>query len=442
MTSGAGSRALVLDMLLAISEEGQYSHIVLRQVLEKYQYLPKRERAFITRLTEGTLEQEITLDYVINAYSRTKVHKMKPVVRNILRMGCYQLLYMDAVPDSAVCNEAVKLTKKRGLSGLSGFVNGVLRTIARESANIPMPDERENPLQALSIRYSVPEWIVREWLSDYGRERTVGMLGALQEEPKLTIRLNPARCTADELARQLAAQNVQSEPVEGVENAFVISGFDYLASLEAFRDGCFYVQDIGSMQAAAAAAPKQGDYIIDVCAAPGGKSTHLAQMLEGTGMVEARDLTDYKVGLIEENILKYGLTNIKAVRMDAAVYDEASRGRADILMCDLPCSGLGVMGRKTDIRCKMTLEKADELVKLQRRILDTVCAYVKPGGTMVYSTCTVRRAENEENVAWFLRGHPEFALESMRQIFPKDGHDGFFVAKLAAAKAGEDKGGR
>lgn len=442
MTSGAGSRALVLDMLLAISEEGQYSHIVLRQVLEKYQYLPKRERAFITRLTEGTLEQEITLDYVINAYSRTKVHKMKPVVRNILRMGCYQLLYMDAVPDSAVCNEAVKLTKKRGLSGLSGFVNGVLRTIARESANIPMPDERENPLQALSIRYSVPEWIVREWLSDYGRERTVGMLGALQEEPKLTIRLNPARCTADELARQLAAQNVQSEPVEGVENAFVISGFDYLASLEAFRDGCFYVQDIGSMQAAAAAAPKQGDYIIDVCAAPGGKSTHLAQMLEGTGMVEARDLTDYKVGLIEENILKYGLTNIKAVRMDAAVYDEASRGRADILMCDLPCSGLGVMGRKTDIRCKMTLEKADELVKLQRRILDTVCAYVKPGGTMVYSTCTVRRAENEENVAWFLSGHPEFALESMRQIFPKDGHDGFFVAKLAAAKAGEDKGGR
>lgn len=442
MTSGAGSRALVLDMLLAISEEGQYSHIVLRQVLEKYQYLPKRERAFITRLTEGTLEREITLDYVINAYSRTKVHKMKPVVRNILRMGCYQLLYMDAVPDSAVCNEAVKLTKKRGLSGLSGFVNGVLRTIARESANIPMPDERENPLQALSIRYSVPEWIVREWLSDYGREQTVGMLGALQEEPKLTIRLNPARCTADELARRLAAQNVQSEPVEGVENAFVISGFDYLASLEAFRDGCFYVQDIGSMQAAAAAAPKQGDYIIDVCAAPGGKSTHLAQMLEGTGMVEARDLTDYKVGLIEENILKYGLTNIKAVRMDAAVYDEASRGRADILMCDLPCSGLGVMGRKTDIRCKMTLEKADELVKLQRRILDTVCAYVKPGGTLVYSTCTVRRAENEENVAWFLSGHPEFALESMRQIFPKDGHDGFFVAKLAAAKAGEDKGGR
>lgn len=442
MTSGAGSRALVLDMLLAISEEGQYSHIVLRQVLEKYQYLPKRERAFITRLTEGTLEREITLDYVINAYSRTKVHKMKPVVRNILRMGCYQLLYMDAVPDSAVCNEAVKLTKKRGLSGLSGFVNGVLRTIARESANIPMPDERENPLQALSIRYSVPEWIVREWLSDYGREQTVGMLGALQEEPKLTIRLNPARCTADELARRLAAQNVQSEPVEGVENAFVISGFDYLASLEAFRDGCFYVQDIGSMQAAAAAAPKQGDYIIDVCAAPGGKSTHLAQMLEGTGMVEARDLTDYKVGLIEKNILKYGLTNIKAVRMDATVYDEASRGRADILMCDLPCSGLGVMGRKTDIRCKMTLEKADELVKLQRRILDTVCAYVKPGGTMVYSTCTVRRAENEENVAWFLSGHPEFALESMRQIFPKDGHDGFFVAKLAAAKAGEDKGGR
>lgn len=435
MTSGMNSRMLVLDLLLAVHEEGQYSHIVLRQTLEKYQYLTKRERAFITRLTEGTVERTFTLDYVIDAYSKTKVHKMKPVVRNVLRMGCYQLLYMDAVPDSAVCNEAVKLVKKRGLSGLSGFVNGVLRTIARERGTLPMPDEKTQPVQALCVRHSMPEWIVRQWLSDYGEAQTKEMLAALEAESRLTIRTNPAVCTPDELRCRLEAEHVHVEPVEGLECAFEISGFDYLASLETFRGGCFYVQDISSMRAALAADPKPGDYIIDVCAAPGGKSIHLAGLMGGTGTVEARDLTDHKVRLISENIVKHGLTNVRAVRMDAAVFDSASVGRADILMCDLPCSGLGVMGRKTDIRCKMTLEKADEVAKLQRKILGTVCAYVKPGGTMIYSTCTVRRAENEENVAWFLGEHPEFSLVSMQQIFPRDGHDGFFVAKLAA---GED----
>lgn len=430
MTNGSvNTRALVLDMLLAVNEEGQYSHLVLRQVLDKYQYLSKQERAFITRLTEGTIERQITLDYVIDAFSKTKVHKMKAVVRNILRMSCYQLLYMDQIPDSAVCNEAVKLVKKRGLSGLSGFVNGVLRTVARERESIPWPDEAEHPTRALSVRFSVPEWIVREWCRDYGSEQAKAMLAA-QGPAALTIRTNLSKCTPGELKSRLESEHVSVTAVDGIEYAFIISEFDYLNTLETFREGCFYVQDISSMQAAIAADPKPGDYIIDVCAAPGGKSTHMAELLQGTGMVEARDLTDYKVGLIEENILKHELTNIKAVRMDATVYDEASREKADVLVCDLPCSGLGVMGRKTDIRHKMTEDKAHELAKLQRTILDTVCAYVKTQGTLIYSTCTVRKEENEDNVAWFVEEHPEFSVVSMRQIFPENGHDGFFVAKL------------
>lgn len=432
-TSGVDTRQLALETLTEINEKGQYSHLILSQVLGKYQYLPKRERAFLTRLVEGTLEHTITLDYVIDAYSRTKVHKMKPVIRNVLRMSVYQLLYMDQVPDSAVCNEAVKLVKRRGLSGLSGFVNGVLRTVAREREQIRFPDVDENPVYALSIRHSMPEWIVREWLRDYGSEQTIAMLRALEEETKITVRTNTMKCSPEDLRRRLEQEQVHTESVSEMDFAFVISGFDNIASLQAFQEGLFYVQDTGSMQAALAADPKPGDFCIDVCAAPGGKSMHMAELMGGSGMVEARDLTEYKVGLIRENIARHGLSNVRAVCMDATVYDASSEEKADVLMCDLPCSGLGVMGRKTDIRYRMTPERADELVKLQRKILDTVCGYVRPGKALIYSTCTVRRAENEENVAWFVGNHPKFALQWMRQIFPEDGHDGFFIAKLVRA---------
>lgn len=434
MTTDVNTRALVLEMLLEVNEQGQYSHLMLRQVLEKYQYLDKKERAFLTRLFEGTVEKGITLDYVINCFSKTKVKKMKSLIRNLLRMSVYQLLYMDAVPDAAAINEAVKLARKRGFSGLSGFVNGVLRTVARKKQEIPWPKETENPLAFLSVRYSMPEWIIEEWSRDYGRDKTLQILRGFSgemEETKLTVRTNLSRCTPEELCRRLKAEGVQVEEISELPYAFAISGFDYLAGLDSFGEGLFYVQDISSMMVAETAAPKQGDYVIDVCAAPGGKSTHMAELMQGTGMVEARDLTEYKVGLIEENRIRHELSNMQAVQMDALVYDEASHEKADVLVCDLPCSGLGVMAKKTDIRYKMTREKAQELALLQRQILNVVHDYVKPGGTLLYSTCTIRKSENEENVDWFLSGHPEFSLEMMRQMYPGEvGNDGFFLAKL------------
>ena len=184
------------------------------------------------------------------------------------------------------------------------------------------------------------------------------------------------------------------------------------------------------MLVAETAAPKKNDYVIDVCAAPGGKSTHMAELLQGSGMVEARDLTEYKVDLIRENIARHGLSNMKAVQMDATVDDPDSHQKADVLVCDLPCSGLGVIGRKSDIRYKMTAEKAHDLALLQQQMLDTVCAYVKCGGKLIYSTCTIHKEENEDNVAAFLKKHPKFTLVEQRQIFPMEGSDGFFVAKM------------
>ena len=427
MTTNVNIRALVLEILLAVNEEGQYSHLMLREVLDKYQYLSKQERAFLTRLTEGTIERQITLDYVIDAFSKTKVKKMKPLIRNLMRMSVYQIMYMDRVPDSAVCNEAVKLARKRGFSGLSGFVNGVLRHVAREYKSVTFPN--------LSVTYSMPEWIILEWTEAYGEEKTRQILESFSEETALTIRTNTAEITPENLKKRLQEEGVAVTPVPELSYAFFVAGFDHLSGLKSFQDGLFYVQDISSMMVAEAAAPKPGDYVIDVCAAPGGKSTHMAERMKGSGMVEARDLTEYKVGLIEENIKRHGLSNMKAVQMDATVDDPSSHQKADILVCDLPCSGLGVMGKKTDIRYKMTKEKTQELAALQRQILTAVWDYVRPGGTLLYSTCTINRAENEENISWFLQKHPEFTLEMQRQMLPKDaGNDGFFIAKLIRSK--------
>ena len=422
MTNSTNTRELALDMLLAIDRDGQYSHLVLRDVLDKYQYLSKQERAFLTRLTEGTIERMLTLDYVIDQFSKTKVKKMKPLIRELMRLSVYQIMYMDGVPDAAVCNEAVKLARKRGFSGLSGFVNGVLRSVARGWKDVTFQNE--------SVRYSVPEWIIDGWNADYGRDVTEKMLEAFMQPAKITVRTNTQKCTPEELKDRLSQEGVTVEAIEGISYAFALSGFDYLAGLGSFQDGWFYVQDISSMTVAHAADPKKGDYIIDVCAAPGGKSSHLAELLDGSGMVEARDLTEYKVGLIEENILRHDLHNMKAVQQDATLFDEASVEKADILICDLPCSGLGVIGRKSDIRYKMTAERAHDLAVLQQEMLDTVWKYVKRGGKLIYSTCTIHKEENEDNVAAFLQKHPQFTLVEQRQIFPMEGSDGFFVAKM------------
>ncbi len=436
MTDSVNTRELILGILMEAAEGKNYSHLVIRAVLEKYQYLDKRDRAFITRVSEGTIQRMIELDYIIDRFSNVKTAKMKPVIRNILRMGVYQLKYMDAVPASAACNEAVKLARKKGFSSLSGFVNGVLRNISRNLFDVTYPDVETEPAASLSVRYSMPEWIVREWLAAYGRERTEELLSVLLTEEPLTVRTNLGRITPGELRERLAAEGVLAEPLDaqrypGLSYALTLRDFDYLNGLQSFREGLFYVQDVSSMMVAEYAAPKAGDVCIDVCAAPGGKSLHLAEKLAGTGSVSARDLTDYKVSLIRENIKRQGLTNITAVKQDAAVFDASSRDAADIVIADLPCSGLGVLRRKVDIKYRMSKEQQGELAALQRQILDVVCAYVKCGGTLIYSTCTINPAENEENVRYFLSGHPEFSLVKMEQLFPDEQlGDGFFISKM------------
>lgn len=416
-------REVVLDILLEVIEKESYSHLVLQAALSKYQYLDKQQRSFISRVSQGTLEHLIEIDYIINAYSKTPVRKMKPLIRNILRMSVYQLKYMDSIPDSAVCNEAVKLASKRGLYQLKGFVNGVLRNIARNINEITFSD--------IATQYSIPQWLFEMWEGQYGKEATTEMLIAFQSNNTTCIRTNLSRITEEELKVRLEEEGVSVHEIPTLPYAFYIEGYDYLMALKAFQQGLFYVQDMSSMMVAERADIQSGDYCIDVCAAPGGKSLHVAELLQGTGMVEARDVSDYKVSLIQENIIKSGLNNIKAVKMDATILDEDSIEKADVVIADLPCSGLGVIGRKPDIKLHMTPEKLQNLAKLQAQMLDIVCQYVKPQGTLVFSTCTINRGENEDNVEQFVKQHPEFTVVSMEQMLPKQGmNDGFFTAVM------------
>lgn len=411
MTKGVNIRELVLETLLAVSRDQEKSHQVIRKVLEKYQYLPRQERAFYTRLCEGTLEYRIQLDYILEAFSRTPVRKMKPAVREILRMAVYQMRYMDAVPDSAAVNEAVKLAQRKGFQPLKGFVNGVLRNVSRNPDRPAWPAPEEE-VSYLSVKYSMPEYLTGKWLSELGREKTEAVLASFLGEHPLTVRLRGTEEEKEKTLEELKGQGITVRPAPYAADAFWIENYDYLGKLPAFRQGRLAVQDVSSMLAAAAAAPAPGSMVLDLCAAPGGKSLYLAELAGKNGQVTARDLTEAKVEQIRENARRCGADNIKAEQWDACVFDPEMEEKADTVLADVPCSGYGVIGRKPDIKYQASREKEESLVRLQRQILDRAASYVKPGGVLVYSTCTVNPAENQENARWFAERYP-FVPESL-----------------------------
>ncbi len=447
-------RELVLLILLEV-EAGQNSNQVLKDVLDKYRYLPRRDRAFVTRLTEGTLEYRIRLDDMIDRFSTVPVKKQKPVIREILRTGAYQLMFMDSVPARAVCSEAVKLAEKKGFRGLKGFVNGVLRTMSGEWEKIDRPYPEEQPVKALSLKYSMPEWIVEDWLQVYDRQQVEKMLQAFLTVSPVTVRCRCGEDGVKECMEELQREQVQVRRHPYLPCALEICGFDRLEALETFRKGRIIVQDVSSMLAGRIAGAKPGDVILDVCAAPGGKSFYLADQLEGTGSVTARDISEKKTALIRENQNRLGIRNLTVQVWDACVLDEAFVEKADIVVADVPCSGLGVLAKKKEIKYRMSREQQKELVGLQRRILDTVWRYVKPGGVLIYSTCTINTEENEKNVEWFLAQHP-FIGESIEEYLcgelkgspgVSEGRlqllpgihkcDGFFMARLRRKQTGK-----
>lgn len=439
-------REVVLDMLLIWDKEKEYVNKLLNDVLYKYDYLEKSERAFISRLFTGCVERRIELDYVINQYANTKVNKMKPLIRNAIRMGTYQLLYMDKVPDNAACDETVKLIRKRGFDGLKGFANGVLRNIARNKGCITYP---EDMVMRLSVMYSMPEWIVERFIKDYGKEVTKTILNAYMEELPVTFRVDE-NIAQEEKEAFLEAISKTGATVKGHEYlpyAYSIKNADGVAGLPGFSEGKIMISDVSSMLAVHIAGIGKNNTVLDVCAAPGGKTMHAATLLQNTGKLLSRDISEYKVSLIEENIARTGYKNIETAVWDATCPDESLFGKMDVVIADVPCSGLGVIGKKQDIKYNASVEGINELADIQRKILDTVAKYVKAGGVLIYSTCTMTVEENHENRKWFLENYPFEAVsieeklpEPLRELTGDEGYlqllpgihktDGFFIAKF------------
>ncbi|MDO4169801.1 MAG: 16S rRNA (cytosine(967)-C(5))-methyltransferase RsmB [Lachnospiraceae bacterium] len=441
------TRELALDILVDIDKKKSFSHLALSDTLRNYQFMEKQDRAFLTRICQGTLENQIQIDYIINQFSKVKITKCKPVIRAILRMGVYQLKYMDHVPNSAVCNEAVKLAKKRGFYNLAGFVNGVLRNIARNIDQIVYPDEKKEPIKSLSIQYSMPEWLISEWLKEYDIETIKKILQSFLKVSPTTIRVQRQNASITEVKDSLQKEQIRVLPGNFMPEALQISGYDYLEDLKPFQEGKIVVQDESSMLVGQLADPKEGMLVLDVCSAPGGKALHIADKLHGTGSVISRDLTEYKVDLIEENRERLQCNNLSVQVFDALDEDQDLIGKVDLVIADLPCSGLGIIGKKHDIKYNVTKEKIEDLVILQRQILAVVTKYLKQDGVLMYSTCTISKKENIRNVQWMidhlgleLIGFDELMPESLFIETAKDGYiqllpgihpcDGFFIAKL------------
>lgn len=420
MGNTVNTRELILGILTEVLKEGAHSHLVIRSVLDKYDYLDRQDKAFIKRVSEGTLERLLQIDEIIRQFSSVKPNKLKPIIHNILRMSIYQILFMDSVPDSAACNEAVKLAKQKGFVKLSGFVNGVLRNVARNRENIHYPDKEKEPVSYLSLIYSMPVFIVDMWIEAYGMEATERILQGLMEERPVTVRICESLLEEEKLnlLKQWEQADILFEKHPYLSYAYKIKNAERVNRVPGFLQGQIMVQDVSSMLAVEIAGIKEGNTIFDVCAAPGGKSLHAADKLHGSGQVIARDITEYKTSLIAENAARANCRNIMVQVQDALAYKIEDEEKAHLVIADLPCSGLGIAGRKQDIKYKVTPEGIASLVKLQREILQIISSYVKVGGTLIYSTCTINQEENEENVRFILKNLPFEALD-MRKYLPK-----------------------
>lgn len=430
-----------------ILNEKAYNNIVLRRTFNRNSGLSAVERAFITELVNGTLRNLILIDYIINQFSKTKTEKMKPLILNILRTGVYQIMFMKKVPSSAACNEAVKLAKKKGFSTLSGFVNGVLRNISRNADSIKYPDEKSDPVKFLSVKYSYPEWIIEYWLKSYSIEEIKNMCISNNRQPKVSACVNTLRGDKETLKASLAEDNVSFCDANIEKDVIYLTKTNDITKTKAFGRGLFHIMDESSMLAVKALNPKPGDRIIDACAAPGGKSFYSAYLMENKGEILSRDIYEHKIELINGGAERLGVDIIKTELKSAEEHFDEDNETADCVLVDAPCSGFGLLRKKPDIKYTKNTGDIEELVKIQRRILESCQGYVKIGGTLVYSTCTVSEKENLENVKWFcdrfnfeLDDISPFMNENIRLDTAKKGYiqilpdmfdtDGFFIARM------------
>lgn len=428
------ARMVVLEALTRLEQDQSYSNLLLDAYLRKND-LSAADRAFATRLFYGVIERKLTLDYLLGGYAKQPLEKMQLPVRIVLWMGFYQLAFME-VPDSAAVNESVKLAGAVK-PGAKGFVNALLRQFVRDEKKISWPDPEKDKVRYYSIRYSCPEWLVKQYHNDYGEKRLVQILETSLLPPPVTVRVNPLNTSAEQLMEFLHEEGLAACPSDGLDGCLTVEGNPVGSA--AFGQGLFHVQDVASQLCALTACQDNPQTVFDLCAAPGGKSFTIAEKLAGQGTVHSFDLHQNRVKLIQAGAKRLGLANLAASAGDAAVYNE-SLGTADCVLCDVPCAGLGVIRRKPEIKYKKQ-DGLEGLPELQRKILQNGSRYVAPGGTLVYSTCSLSKRENEAVAGTFLKENPGFTPKTLPKlpflaggehqctIFPEqDGPDGFYIA--------------
>ncbi len=441
-TDGMPARRLALEIIRLVTENGAYASLALDEKLRGCGLSPE-DRRLVSRLVYDTLEHLLWLDYAIGQVMAKPDTDIK--LRNILRLGACQILLEDRIPESAATNTSVNLCKELGMEGLAGVCNGILRNLIRQKDALQWPDEAAEPVRALSIRYSVPAWLVERLLDDWGRETAVGLMQGHREASFITLRPNLTRLD-DEAFEALLQKKVWQHERGAVPHAWRVRGAADIALDIDFARGNYSIEGESSMMACMALEPRRGMTILDCCAAPGGKTCYLAELMGGTGRVQAWDVHAHRADLVEAQARRLQLENVRPMMRDALKMREDLVETMDAVLLDAPCSGTGDMADKPDVKYRVTEDSVRELCETQRGLLDTVCAYVKKGGVLVYSTCSVLRDENERQIAAFLTRHPEFVLERLPESIPerfrahedvglqlmphRDGVGGFYIARL------------
>lgn len=431
MTIETNVRALAFETIQDIINDKAYSNIIINDVLSNNE-LNRADKGLYTELVYGTLKRKYTLDYLLKPFVQTK---LKGWVRQLLWMSIYQYVYLDKIPEHAIINEAVEIAKYKGGPHNGNVVNGILRNIMR--SDLPDFTEITDDKKRIAIEYSLPKWLVDHWTTHFGIEKTETIAQSFLDKVTTTVRVNLTRISVDDAIRRLTDDYIVEQDRE-IETCLHISGKPIIES-RMFKDGLISIQDKSSMFIGELMALKEGDQVLDACSAPGGKACHIAEILNGTGHVDATDIHEHKIDLIDFNIRKLRLSNISAFEHDATEkYDKVY----DKILVDAPCSGLGVLRHKPEIKYEQSQHAIESLVEIQLEILNNVKYNVKPGGTMIYSTCTIEQMENENVVYTFLKENKDFEFDQFEhpitgekvktmQILPQDfNSDGFFITRI------------
>lgn len=439
------SREIILEILLEIENKKSYSNLTINSYLNKYNL--KKDENLIRKIVYGVLENRDYIDYIIRKKSTVRLKKIDSTILMILRIGCYQICFLDNIPDSAAVNESVKLVKVKKLNKYTGFVNGILRNIARDIDNV-MKIEDKTDMEYLSIKYSHPLWLVEKYINDFGYDFTKDILKANNENPYLNIRVNSLKITRDDLMVKLKKNGFNVEKTKYANFGIIIYNPRRITELNEYKEGYFTIQDESSMLVAEIMDPSEDSLVLDISAAPGGKTTNMGELMNNTGKIIARDIFSHKLKLIEENAKRLGIDIIKTELYDGLKLDNTLVDKVDYCLVDVPCSALGNIRRSPEIKYFRTMEDIENIIKTQRELLEIASKYLKISGKLIYSTCTINRDENINIIMDFLNDNKNYKLEPIvnenldTELFPTvdKGYieiysniqkiDGFFIAQL------------